>query len=114
MQAVNRTFAMVLADCGRGRLHEQLTDKLREVTEAVMATGKKGKLTLTIDVARYPNDTGGVVSIKAAVKTVVPGAEDPASIFFVTESGDLTKDSPQRDLGLREVGERPQAREHAQ
>ena len=45
-----REFMDVLTDLSDGSLHQQLTDALPEVVQAVKATRRAGKLSLTLDI----------------------------------------------------------------
>lgn len=99
-----RPFADFLREQSGGRTHEELTDALAEVVAAVRDTGKKGTLTLTINVTPLKNG-GGALTVTDTVKKGVPVHDRRASIFYATDSGSLTRDDPQQPTfeGLQEV-----------
>ncbi|MFH0899064.1 MAG: hypothetical protein V2A73_00400 [Pseudomonadota bacterium] len=85
-------FAQWLYDLDDGRVQAQLTTELPELVRRVMSTGKKGKLSLTLDVKRE-ND---VVVIAASVKSTQPHAGSLPSMFFVDNEGYLYRDNPRQ------------------
>lgn len=102
-----RPFAATLQDLAGGQVHTRLSDQLHDLTEAVTSTGKKGTLTLTIEVK--PIKPGQVDTLSVTAKSVLkaPEGDDaaPTSVFFTDSSGNLTRSDPrQLTLPLREVG----------
>lgn len=107
-----RTFQQFLAEQRGGKLHDELTEALRQVTESCQGTERKAKLILEITVEPFKNATGGVVTITDEVKLKLPSIERDSSLFFVTPEGNLTRDMPQRELpGVRSV-ERQEEKAH--
>lgn len=86
---------VTLADISKGRLVTEASDLLAQVTEAVAATGKNGKITLTVAVSPLKG-ADGTVQVKGNVTASVPKT-DFASIFYVAEGGELTRDNPSMD-----------------
>lgn len=72
-------FAEVLHEIRGGTLHDELTEQLARVVEGVSATGKAGKVTLTLTVKKGP--ARGTVLLVDDLKQVVPVEKDGA-IFY--------------------------------
>lgn len=69
---------------------EDLADKVREVTNAVRATGKAGAVTLKIKIK--PNKS--TVFISDDITATVPKAAPEETLFFVTDEGALSRRDP--------------------
>lgn len=116
--AVMRPFGDFLREQAQGRTHEELTQALYDVVNAVEATGKAGSLTLTLSIQPLKDTAGGVIKVTDKVKTSLPEFARPASIFFA-DAGNLVRDNPNqlrfdgmRDVSASEPAERePDARE---
>lgn len=106
-----RPFADVVRQIDGGVFYDDLTAQLAEVVQAVSATGKTGELTLKLKVK--PNGSNSV-SIIEQVTAKVPEPPRGATIFFVTEAGDLLRDDPrQAKLPLRDMKADGEMRETA-
>jgi hypothetical protein len=70
-------------------------EKLNELVLAVKETGKKGSITLTIEVAPDKNDEN-VVSVAPSVKTKIPEKGFTPGVFFATDTGELTREDPRQ------------------
>lgn len=104
--SIVRTFQQFLAEHRSGHLHDEVSEALRQVVEGVGATGRKGKVTIEIMIEPFKNATGGVVTISDDVKVKLPSTDRDSSLFFVTPEGNLTRDTPQRELpGVRPVAQ---------
>lgn len=99
-----RLFADFIREQAGGRTHEELTKALADVAFAVRETGKRGSITLRIDITPMKG-VHGAVQIADVIGVKEPQKERPAPVFFVTESGRVQKDDPQQPTfeGLREV-----------
>ena len=82
-------FAAWLTQQGRGTTNEELSEALRTLVKACIATGKKGTLRLTITVA--PDGDHLIVSDEIALKT--PEHNRPASVWF-SEGDQLVRNDP--------------------
>lgn len=103
-----RDFAAVLFEIGGGRLHALMSDQLAEVTRAVQETGKKGVLTLKIELkpSRKFGTNALEVTGTSLAKAPVSDEDSPMSIFFA-EDGELTRSDPkQPTLPFREESSR--------
>lgn len=86
-----------------GALDARLSELHHQMIEAVITTGKKGRLTLQID---YKPESSGQVSINNITKENIPKADNPTTIFFVTPDGNLTQENlRQNKLPLQHVQE---------
>lgn len=98
-----RQFTDVLGQMNAGRTVDNLTEKLAEVTDAVLLTGKKGSLTLKIEVSRNSELS---CSFNENVDIKVPELSRGTAVFFKNPAGDLVRDDPRQPrLPLRRVGE---------
>lgn len=97
-----RPFAEFLREHGRGRTHDELGEALHTLVSRVKDTGKKGTITLTVQVEPMKKDDRMVVvSDKIAIK--LPEHDRPAGVWFVGRDGNLQRNDPdQPELeGLR-------------
>lgn len=105
-----RQFTDVLAGMNAGRTVDNLTEKLAEVTNAVLQTGKKGTLTLKIEVSKNSEHS---VSLNENVDIKVPELSRGTAVYFKNNNGDLMRDDPRQPrLPLRRVGEDTNAADH--
>jgi glycine cleavage system regulatory protein len=101
-----RPFAAVLQEIGGGILAARLAGQLTELTAAVEATGKKGSITLTVEVAPLKKATANTLTVSAKSTAKIPEPEDasPTTVFFAGKGGVLTREDPnQPQLPLRSV-----------
>jgi hypothetical protein len=107
-----RPFAAVLGELHGGRVHARLTEQLAALTAAVTATGKKGTLTIQLEVKPLKAGQNNVLQVIAKSVAKVPEGDDaaPTTVFYATEDGVLTRDDPQQpQLPLRGL---PNRQEH--
>lgn len=99
------TYAMGLLK--NGALNIEAGEMLATMIRAVEETGKPGRLTLTIDVARQ----GAALSVLGRVTDKTPEEKPLPDLFWSTVEGHLTLQNPnQRSLDLQVVPEkRPEA-----
>lgn len=98
-----RPFAAVLQEVDGGKAHAVLSTMLDELVKAVDATGKKGKLDVSIGVApvKAGNTTNLIVSVSP--KLSAPADVEKSSVFF-HKGGALTREDPNQPmLPLRSV-----------
>lgn len=98
----NSHFLMALGRIDGGLAVEVADTQLREVIDAVRRTGKKGKVTVSIEIA--PNGELGLEAT-AKVTASAPQVQFGKSFFFTDpRTGDLTRQAPAMgDLLEREV-----------
>lgn len=108
--AATKPFGQFLLEQRNGALHGELSDRLREMVEAVVQHRKAGTLTITITVK--PLSSAGQYLVADEVKSKAPEADRGASLFFADGRGNLSRTDPrQPELPLREVPESAEARE---
>ena len=96
-----RNFNDIFGDVGAGMLHQEASDVLAELTDAVLMTRKGGTITITLGVK--PNGENSVL-VAGKVKATIPQESAPESVFFATAGGNLMRDDPRQPrLPLREV-----------
>ncbi len=104
-QPVANTFESVLRNQRKGAMASELSTKLCELTKAVMAFSKPGKITLTLSVDPNSGD-GSQVSVEDKIELKLPQPTKPKSIFYTTEEGQLVRENPEQPtLDLKVVGE---------
>lgn len=87
----NSHFLMALGRIDGGHAIEVADEQLREVISAVNRTGKKGSITVTLEVS--PNgETGFAATAKVTAKA--PQLQFGQSFFFMDRQGDLTREAP--------------------
>ena len=94
----NSHFLMAIGRIDGGLPVEVADACLRDVIQAVQRTGKKGTVTVTLEVA--PNGEMGFAA-SAKVTAKAPQINFGQSFFFMDRAGDLTRESPTMgELGL--------------
>lgn len=94
----NSHFLMAVGRIDGGLPIEVADNCLRDVIQAVQRTGKKGTVTVTLEVA--PNGEMGFAA-SAKVTAKAPQINFGQSFFFMDRNGDLTRESPTMgQLGL--------------
>jgi len=102
-------FAHTLTEIAHGDLAEQASENLAELIKTAHATGKSGKLTLTIDIKPRGRDSGQV-EVTGSVKPSCPIPDIAPSMFFITEDGGLAKENPRQmklPFGEKDKAPRP-------
>jgi len=95
-----RTFDQVLLDYRRGGLNMEITAAVNETTQAVLATGKTGKVTIELEIT--PNGLR-MVNMRGLVKTKAPEADVEVGSYFVGRGGGLYRDDPTASKGAAVV-----------
>ena len=108
----NNSYTRTVAQINAGGSADELSQSLAAVVKAVKATGKKGRITYTLDVA--PASRGDVVAVKLTddIKVTMPKLSRPESIFFSTDDGSLQRNDPRQNemvLTVAEAVEKPAA-----
>ena len=87
-----------LAELNRGKFLITCSRQLRRVIEAILSTGKKGKVTIALDMVPGVVTQGRAtqIDITPTVKIEEPMPSQGTSIFFVTADNDLTRDDPEQ------------------
>lgn len=98
-----RTFGTLLGEVEDGRLHAELTDKLRDLVASLSEIpGGKGSGSLSVTLTLKMDQ--GIVEIVPEVKLKTPKAARGRSLFWATPENNLTRNNPnQPDLPFRDV-----------
>ncbi|MBP2856152.1 hypothetical protein J8657_00890 [Dickeya oryzae] len=103
-------FSQQVAYINKGTLDAELTEALAEVIKSVRETGKKGAITLTLNVSMLNTRDQNAVKVTPAVKTSKPELGQADTIMFSTADGDLLRDDPaQVKMDLTVVDAEPKA-----
>ena len=84
------TFQQTLAALDKGRFPRDLADANKEIVEAIMKRGGKGKMTITLD---YTKGKDGV-NITADLAVKKPKQGRSPDFVFASESGDTFMEDP--------------------
>lgn len=87
-----RPFSEVVTDMAGGDVERELTSLLGEVVRACEGTKKKGKLTITLNIAPGPK----LMQMTADIKATVPKTTLEATAFYTDDKGSLTIDNPRQ------------------
>jgi hypothetical protein len=88
-----------------GAFMDRCSDELATLVKAVEATGKTGKLSITLDLKTVGN---GAVQISPKVNAAVPEPKPDTTLLWATVEGNLVVDNPsQQKLDLRQVETKP-------
>lgn len=92
-----KPFATFLLQQAGGRTHEELTQALHDVVAAVQDTGKKGRITLVLEIALLDKKGANSTQIRVAdaVKVACPEHDRASSIFWTDKNGNVTRNDPQ-------------------
>lgn len=99
-----RPFGDWLREQNRGRTHDELSDALFDLVARVKDTGKKGTLTLVINVEPLKGQED-MLTVSDEIKLKLPEHDRGASIFYQGDDGNLQRDDPNQPTfeSLREV-----------
>jgi hypothetical protein len=90
----------LIKEVDRGELVIEMEEQLKNLIDAIRATGRKGKISLELCVT--PDKKADVVKVSGVVKTKMPSFEPKESIFFMSVEGNLTRhDTRQAEMFQR-------------
>jgi hypothetical protein len=95
-EAPDALFADALRQTHKGKPLGRVSTHLRELVEAVKATGKPGKLVLTVTVDPK-NSEATLVGLGFAVKLTLPQLPIPAGTFYTDDTGGLCRNDPNQE-----------------
>ena len=99
-----RPITDTLRHIGGGVFIDTASDRLAELVAAVDASGKSGRIELSITVKKATR--GGAMHLTGKVKLVKPAEEPMEALLFATPEGNLTADDPhQQQLELKTVAD---------
>ena len=97
---MTRPITDTLRHIGGGVFIDTASDSLAELVNAVSASGKSGKLDLSITVKKATR--GGAMHITGKIKVSKPADEPMEALLFATPEGNLVADDPsQQKLDLK-------------
>jgi hypothetical protein len=88
-------FTEILGFINRGALLEETTVCLAELVQAIRDTGKKGSITLVVDVEPFKG-SDETLNVAGRVSVKLPKALAHASVMFTDAKGGLHRDDPNR------------------
>lgn len=87
-------FIDVLMRQGDGATNKELSDNVREIVKRVVDTGKKGRLTLTMEFSEFKG-TGQIV-IEDKITMKLPEYDRLKGMAFADDEGNLLRDNPKQ------------------
>ncbi len=109
-----RPFADFLAEHNKGSGARQAGEALQALVAAVQDTGKKGFVTVKVDVAPMKNADGMLITT-VTVATKLPTVEPKPAVFYADDDSNLVRSDPRQLTfdSLKEVpaDPRPELRE---
>lgn len=93
-----KPFAATLHEIGNGKFTARLAAQVAEVTQAVRETGKKGSITIKLEIEPVKKNSSGALNVSGSSVAKAPEGSDAttSSIFFADDHGNLTKDDPRQ------------------
>lgn len=91
-----KPFTDTLREIRSGLALDELTVSLQQLVLAVRSTGKKGTLTLKIEVGSYERIDAALV-IKDTITLALPKIESGGTLMFDTPEGNLSRRNPRQD-----------------
>lgn len=91
-------FSAILEELAHGDVNRHASEKLTEVVQAVDATGKKGRIVISLNVTKE----GGRCVLEADIKTTKPELSTAPTMFFFGREGSILRDDP-RQLDLKTI-----------
>lgn len=109
--SIDRAALNILEAHKNGRIITDLSAALKQVTAAVQLTNKGGSVTLTMKVTPASKGDASTLVFLPKVKSSIPEAEVPGSIFYADADFNLVREDPnQAKLDLKEAPEAPAAK----
>lgn len=97
-------FAAFILTHAKGRAHDELTDQLAKLVQAVKETGKKGTLSLQI-VIEPDKKVENVVRVEDKISVSIP-KESRASMWYTDDEGKLHRDDPAQTAMWQKSGKK--------
>ncbi len=94
-----RLFTDYLRELDKGRVIEELSTGMQELISCIMETGKRGSLTLKIDIAPSSKIDTETVAVVASLKITSPEPDRHSTLYYITPENNLSRRDPrQMDL----------------
>lgn len=106
---MSTVFMDTLKEIRGGAIVSELGDELQQLVADVRATGKAGRIVLTLDVKPVKKGGEHTMLIEDDIKVKPPKHEREGTILYATEDNELSRKDPRQPelKGLREVGKTP-------
>lgn len=91
-----RPFADFLADHNNGHGHREASERLQELVAAVVDTGKKGTVTITVTIEPMKNAAEGTLLTQVTTTAKIPTLPAKAAIFFADDEFNLQRQDPRQ------------------
>lgn len=88
-----RPFAELLTILDRGEAHAEASRGLNDLVAAVNDTGKKGSLTIVIEMAPLKGSSQQLL-VAARVAVKLPKSDPGAGVFYIDGANNLTRTDP--------------------
>lgn len=101
---VDSAFLLLLQQHRHGEILSDLSESIRNVTQAVQDSGRGGSITLKIDIRPASKGRAGALVVEDEIKEKLPTEDKTGSIFFADKNYNLIREDPnQTTLELRSV-----------
>jgi len=106
---MGRLITDIMREYRGGRLVNEMTEAIAQLTLKCLETGKGGKITLTFDMKVDGDEEDRQLELSADWTMKLPKLKLPSATYFADEEGNLTRTDPkQTEMVLSEVkGSRP-------
>lgn len=94
-----QTFIAALTGIDHGAVATKADDLLMELVRAVNELGRKGSVTVKIEISPAKGNSVNV-QVAATASAKMPEPDAPWGLFFFTEDGALTRDDPRYEAAL--------------
>jgi hypothetical protein len=88
-------IAHVIAQVNHGALADEAAALLADLVQQVSHVGRKGTLTLTLEVKPFTGNSD-TVQLSGKVSVTPPSRDPHAGIFFFTDDGALSRNDPRQ------------------
>lgn len=89
-----RPFLDVLRELEKGRLADELSEKLPAVVAGVKDTGKAGSLTLNIKIKPYTKGGEDILIVESVVVAKIPQPDRKPSLMYADGDANLVRQDP--------------------
>lgn len=107
-----RPFADFLREISGGKVHDELSEKLHELVQAIEDTGKAGSITFSLSIKPMEKGNTSALLVNDKISVKAPMFERKAAVFF-PDNGNLVRNDPNQLSfdSLRDASATPEPRE---
>lgn len=95
-EVTTRPFADFLAEHNKGAGHRQASEALQRLVGAVVDTGRKGSITIKVDVEPMKNADEHTVMTTVLVAEKIPAIPPKAAVFYADAEHNLRREDPRQ------------------